>query len=289
MVNPLPRKLRFGPAGKPVDFKGDMVKVPEYLHKIGLDALEYEAVRGVRISEAKARLLGEEARKYDIALSLHAPYFINLASPEPKTVENSIKRIIDSVQAAYWMGAYIVVFHVGYYKGNESKKAALDKALNALRRVADEVKSRNIKGVWLGPETTGKKTQIGSLEEVVEICMSIDNCRPVVDWAHLHARALGMHIVKLDDVLKVVDYIEKNLGTETIKHLHMHFSKIEYGSGGEREHHTLHEENYGPDFKIVCKGLKETGVEGVIISESPILDKDALVMKNICCGEIGYC
>ncbi len=285
----MPKKLRFGPAGKPVDFKGDMVRVPEYLHKIGLDALEYEAVRGVRISEAKARSLGEEARKYDIVLSLHAPYFINLASPETKTVENSIKRIIDSVQAAYWMGAYIVVFHVGYYKGNESKKAALEKALNALRRVVDEVKTRNIKGVWLGPETTGKKTQIGSLEEVVEICQHIDNCRPVVDWAHLHARALGMHIVKLDDVLKVIEFIEKNLGTEAIKPLHMHFSKIEYGSGGEREHHPLHEENFGPDFRIVCRGLKETGVEGVIISESPILDKDALVMKNICCGEFKYC
>lgn len=285
----MPDKLKFGPAGKPIDFKGDMVKVPEYLHRIGLDALEYEAVRGVRISETKARLLGEEARKYGIVLSLHAPYYINLASSEQKTVENSIKRIVDAVQAAYWMGAYVVVFHVGYYKGNESTRAALEKAINALERVVEEIKARGIKGVWLGPETTGKRTQIGSIEEVIEICSRIDMCRPVVDWAHIHARALGMHINKVEEVIEIIELIEKNLGTNVLDPLHMHYSKIEYGSGGEKEHHRLDEKEYGPDFKIVCRGLKEIGIKGVIISESPILDRDALIMKQICCGEINYC
>lgn len=288
-VKSLPERLRFGPAGKPIDFKGDMVKVPEYLHSIGLDALEYEAVRGVRISETKARLLGEEAKKYDVVLSLHAPYYINLASPERKTIENSIKRLIDAVQAAYWMSAYVVVFHVGYYKGNESKKAALEKSINALREVVEEMKNRNIKGVWLGPETTGKRTQIGSVEEVIEICYSIDMCRPVIDWAHIHARALGMRITKVNEVIKIIEMIEKELGSQVLNPLHMHFSKIEYGSGGEKEHHVLDKEEFGPDFRIVCRGLKEVGIKGVIISESPVLDKDALIMKHICCGEMNYC
>ena len=285
----MPKKLRFGPAGKPVDFKGDMLKVPEYLASIGLDALEYEAVRGVRISESKARKLGEEARRYDIVLSLHAPYYINLASRDEAKLKASIKRVIDSLKAAHWMGAYVVVVHIGYYKDHESRRSALKHAINALKIVEEQAQQLGINDVWIGPETTGKKTQIGSIEEIIEICNSIERCRPVVDWAHLHARALGMHIVKIDDVIKVIDELEKNLDPQALKPLHQHFSRIEYGSGGEKEHHTLSEEEFGPDFRIVCRGLKETGIEGVIISESPILDKDALVMKAICCEEENYC
>ncbi len=285
----MPLKLRFGPAGKPVDFKGDMVKVPEYLAKIGLDALEYEAVRGVRISEDKARRLGEEARKYNIVLSLHAPYYVNLASRDEAKLKASIKRVIESLKAAYWMGAYVVVIHVGYYKGHESRRSALKHAIHSLKNIEEQMKQIGIKDVWIGPETTGKKTQIGSIEEIIEICTSINMCRPVVDWAHLHARALGMHIRNVDDVIKIIDELERNLDPKALKPLHQHFSKIEYGSGGEKEHHTLGEEEYGPDFRIVCRGLKEVGVEGVIISESPILDKDALVMKAVCCEEEHYC
>ncbi|MEB3786603.1 MAG: TIM barrel protein, partial [Desulfurococcales archaeon] len=101
-------RIRFGPAGKPLSFKGPMEKVPEYLSKIGLDALEYEAVRGVRISEEKARKLGEEAAKYDVLLSMHAPYYINLASKEKEKVEASRRRLFEAVRASHWMNAYAV-------------------------------------------------------------------------------------------------------------------------------------------------------------------------------------
>ena len=109
-------RFRFGPAGKPISYRGDMIGVPEYLYSIGLNALEYQAVRGVRIGEEKARRLGEESKKYNILLSMHAPYYINLGSPKESTVEASIRRLKESIQASYWMNAVIVVFHPGYYK-----------------------------------------------------------------------------------------------------------------------------------------------------------------------------
>ncbi len=279
-------KYRFGPAGKPIDYKGDMTGVPKFLHEIDLNALEYQAVRGVRISEDKAKRLGEEAQKYNVLLSLHAPYYINLGSPKKETVEASIKRLMDSVRAAQWMGAYIVVFHPGYYK-DTTPEEALKRAIEALKRIVEYRSSISAENVWLGPETTGKVTQLGSLEENIAICREIDGCKPVVDWAHMYARSQGSYITDLSHVIEVIELIEKELGSKAVKPLHMHFSRIEYGKGGEREHHRLDEEEYGPDFRIVCRGIVETGVDAVFISESPVLERDALVMKRICselCG-----
>ncbi len=282
------KRMRFGPAGKPVDMKsGDYVKAVEYVAKEGLDAMEYEAVRGVRISESKARAIGEAARKYDVLLSMHAPYYVNFASPEEQTIKKSQERLIAAVRASYWMGAYAVVFHPGYYKGNSSREEALHRTIESLRPVIEWMKQEGIKGVWIAPETTGKSSQVGDVDEVIAICQELDMARPAVDWAHLHARSEGQFPTSIDDVIKVIEKIEKELGSWAVKPLHTHFSRIEYGKGGEREHHTLAEEEYGPDWRTVCRAYKETGIQGVIISESPILDKDALIMKKIC-QEEGY-
>ena len=279
-------RFRFGPAGKPISYRGDMIGVPEYLYSIGLNALEYQAVRGVRIGEEKARRLGEESKKYNILLSMHAPYYINLGSPKESTVEASIRRLKESIQASYWMNAVIVVFHPGYYK-DTSPEEALRRTINALKTVAEYRDNIGAKNVWLGPETTGKTMQLGSLEENIEICRNIDRCKPVIDWAHMHARSLGAYVTTIDHVIETIEKIEKELGRQAVNPLHMHFSKIKYSKGGEREHHTLSEREYGPDFEIVCKGIVETGVSATIISESPILEKDALVMKKICMEHCG--
>ncbi len=275
-------KLRFGPAGKPISFKGKIEDAPEYLRSIGLDAMEYEAVRGVRIGEEKARKLGENAEKYDVLMSLHAPYYINLASKEPEKVEASIKRIIDSMKAAEWMKAYVVVVHTGYYKGYKDRKEALKKAIEGYKRVLEELPGW-VKTPNLSPELMGRKTAIGDIDEIIEICREIgERCKPTIDWAHLYARYEGNHVRTIDDVIMVIDKLEKELGNQVLKPLHTHFSKIEYGSGGEREHHTLAEKEYGPEWETVCKAYIETGIDAVIISESPVLEQDALIMKQVC-------
>ncbi len=286
----MPERIRFGPAGKPVDMKSaDYVKAIEYVAQEGLDALEYEAVRGVRVSQKKAYEIRLAAERNNVKLSMHAPYFINFASPDGDTVRKSQERLKAALQAASWMGAYAVVFHPGYYKGNPSREAALRRTIDALKPVAEWLRQEGLKGVWIAPETTGKRTQVGDVDEVIAICREVEPCRPAVDWAHLYARYRGELIVRVDDVARIVEKFEKELGSEAVKPLHTHFSKIEYGEGGEKEHHTLAEEGYGPDFRIVCEAYRELGVTAVIISESPILDKDALVMKKICCEEYKYC
>ncbi|HDJ83702.1 MAG TPA: deoxyribonuclease IV [Desulfurococcaceae archaeon] len=264
--------------------KADILKAPSFLAEMGLDAMEYEAVRGVNIKEDKARKFGSEAKRHGIVLSLHAPYFINLASKKKDVIDASIRRLVDSLKAAEWMNAYIVVFHPGYYK-DYGEKESVAKTIDALKKVLEKADRIGIRKPVLGPETTGKTSQVGSIEDVISICSALPRCKPTIDWAHIYARSLGKLVVSKDDVRKIIDIVEKNLGSDSIRPLHTHFSTIEYGKGGELRHHTL-SEPYGPDWRMICSVYKELGIDAVIISESPVLEQDAVIMKKICQGEL---
>lgn len=273
---------RFGPAGKPIEFKGELVLVPAFLKRLGLNSMEYEAVRGVNIKKESAIAFGEKAKENDVLLSLHGPYYINLSSTETNTLQASIRRVYESIRAAHWMSAYSVVIHPGYY-GNASPREALERAIKGFKEALWRAREEGFVHPFLAPETTGKTSQVGTVDEVIEICLKVeDKCRPAVDWAHIYARTKGELIKSSDDVIKVIDKIEKALGREAVSPLHTHFSKIDFGKGGEREHHNLEEELYGPSFEIVLNGYKSVGVIGTFISESPVLEKDAILMKKIC-------
>lgn len=269
---------KFGPAGKPPRFKGPMLEVPMFLHKEGLDAFEYQAVRGVRISEDEARNLGKKAARYNITLTVHGPYFINLCGKK-ETIEASKKRLIESLKIAEVMNADRVVFHPGYY-GDKTKTEALKICIDVMREVISKAKNLGIKKAKLGPETTGKKSQVGSLDEVLNMCIEVESTVPTIDFAHIHARGLGS-IKSKEDYAKILDKIERVLGSEAVKHMHCHFTLVEYGKGGEIRHHTLDEEEYGPSFHQLAEVIVERGIEPVIISESPVLDIDAIKMKRI--------
>jgi len=276
----LVNKLRFGPAGKPVKFKGKQENVPKFLSEIGLNAYEYQAVRGVRINEERARLLGKNARELDIELSIHAPYYINLCSTDESTLASSKKRLLDAIRAANWMGAKLVVFHPGYY-GKLEPTEALERCISVLNEVVDEAKSENLlENVFLSPETTGKVKQLGSLDEIIVICESVERVLPTIDWAHIHARGQGA-INGKDDYLKILNEIERRLGSNVVNSLHCHFTKVEFGSGGEVAHHPLSSSEHGPDFTYLAEIIVENDYKFTIISESPLLEDDALLMKSM--------
>ncbi len=266
---------RFGPAGRPVTFKGKTEDVPLYLKEIGLNAFEYQAVRSLRISKPAAEKLRLAAEEASVTMSMHGPYALNLSSDKEDTVKASIERLAKAVEIASWMGAYLVVFHPGYYS-SEGRAASLKSVIKSLKQVSETAEEM---GVLLGPETTGRIKQVGDLEETIEICKNVPVCKPVIDFAHLYARSKGYFSTK-DQFVEAVTRIENELGAEAVKPLHVHFSCIEYGSGGEKRHHPL-DSGYGPDFEKVAEALVETGVQPIIISESPILEKDAVKMKNI--------
>jgi len=274
---------RFGPAGIPPIFRllgAQLSDVPKLLREEELDALEYQAVRWGQKPQMKqqdAENLGSEARKNDVLLSMHGSYFVNL-SGKKDVVEASKRRLIACATAAQWMGAYVVVFHTGFY-GRLEKSFAFKNCVNALKDVVQTMNNLGIQNVKLGPETMGKVSQVGSIAEVLSICEQVERTQLVIDWSHLHARHQGK-FRKVEDFREIVETVERRLGTEVARNMHCHFSKIEYTDSGERRHHVLEEARFGPDFKMLAEVVADFRMRPVIIAETPIQDVDAIRMRN---------
>ena len=281
---------RFGSAGVPLGFKvlkSPIFEVPRYLHDEGLDAFEYQAVRWgpkPQMKKDDAEKLGINAKKHDVWLSVHGSYFVNFCGDE-ETIEKSKERLLACAMAADWMGAHVVVFHPGFYS-KRSHQEALKLCVKAIDEIVESMRSLQITKVHLGPETTGKPSQLGSLEEVLTLCERVELTEPVIDWAHTHARK-GGKMKTVDDFRKALDTIEKRLGTDATKNLHCHYTLVEFTDKGEKRHHILDEVEYGPPFEALATLIAELGLMPVIISESPVLDVDAQKMRDIVLKKLG--
>ncbi|MEM3550443.1 MAG: TIM barrel protein [Candidatus Bathyarchaeia archaeon] len=275
---------RFGPAGIPPSFKARKASLPDVpwlLREEGLDAFEYQAVRwGVKpqIKREEAEKLGLKAEENDVKISLHGSYFINLCG-DKETVDASENRLIACAIASQWMKSEIVVFHPGFY-GGKTPKEVFKICLEALKKVVDKLNNLEIRDVKIGPETMGKPSQFGSLDEILALCEQVDRTQPVIDWAHLHARDRGL-FKTVEDFREVIIKIEERLGTEAVRNMHCHFTKVEFTDKGEKCHRTIEEPGYGPDFAMLAKVIAEFKLTPVFISESPVLDVDAVKMREI--------
>ena len=274
-------QTRFGPAGMPPIFRlmgATTADVPKLLREEGLDAFEYEAVQWgqkPQIKQENAQKLGEETRKNDVRLSMHGSYYINL-SGKKDVVEASKRRLIACATAADWMGAYVLVFHTGFH-GRFEKEFAFKTCIDAIKDVSVEMHSLGLK-VKLGPETMGRKFQVGSLDEILTINEHVEGTQLVIDWGHLHARGLGA-LKKVEDFRAIAEKVEQQLGTEALRSMHCHFSAIEFNSLGEKQHHTLDEKRYGPDFRMLAEVIADFQMHPTIICETPNLDVDARKMQ----------
>ena len=260
-------KIYLGPAGVPLTAaKGDTISGIERVAELGLGAMEIEFVRGVKMSSDLALEVGKTAERLGIKLSVHAPYYINLCNPEK--AKDSQRRIMDSCERAERMGAWVVVFHPGYYGKLESGGA-----LGMVEKACLEMSDSLIKGGWdvkLGLETTGKVSQFGTVDEILAVCRKIRSCVPVIDWAHLYAKYQGK--VDFGGILSKVI-------SAGYRKVHTHFSNIEFTEKGERRHLTI--DHKKPDFAKVAEIILRSRLEEItIISESPVLEQDSLVMKK---------
>jgi deoxyribonuclease-4 len=275
---------RFGPAGVPPMFRlmgAKLQDVPKLLRTEGLDAFEYGAVRWGQVPQIKredAENLAAEAKRNDVSISLHGSYFINLTG-EAKVMEASKQRLIACTTAAEWMSAYVVVFHTGFY-GRTAKAEAYRKTVGALKEVIKTMEGSGLEKVKLGPETMGRHSQFGTIDEILDLCQEVERTQLVIDWSHLHARS-GGGLQSVEAFRKIVEKAEEKLGMETVRNMHCHFSKIEYTyKTGEKRHHTLDEPAYGPDFAMLAEVIAEFKLRPVIICETPVLDIDAMKMRD---------
>ena len=277
--------IKFGPSGSPVDFSLDTqykgtVDMPLYIEKMGLDCFEYSFGKGVRIGESAARAIGAAFAEKGIEISVHAPYFINFANPEREKIENSFGYIIASLDAARLMGAKRCVFHPGSPLKRERAEAVADMQRN-VAELAEILHRGGFGDCIVCPETMGKLNQLGSVEEVADLCKIDPIFTPCVDFGHVNARGLGC-LKTVDDFKRVVDAFAKALDWERVKNMHVHFSKIEYTEKGEKCHLTMDDTVYGPEFEPLAEVLVEYGMTPYIVSESDgTQGRDAKLMKEI--------
>ena len=271
----------FGPGGNSDAFRlagyKSTIDAPKWVKSIGLDAYEYEAGNGLSASPSVLSAIGREANENNIKMSFHTPYFISLSGVVEEKRLNSINYIRQSLDAAKLLGAGTIVVHSG-----SAAKISRDEAMRlAGDTLVKTLQSVDTYGIKIGLETMGKINQLGTLDEVLELCRIDSAFVPVVDFGHLNARDLGGVFVTADDYLRVFDKIDHALGAEVACNLHCHFSKIEWTGSGEKRHLTFEDQIYGPGFEPLMETIYKNNLSPTIICESAgTQSDDALAMKK---------
>lgn len=275
--------IKFGPSGLSEDFKDTGLKTvadaAKWIKSKNLDCFEYSFGRGVNLSTATAESIGQAFNQEQVELSVHAPYFINLATVEEDKALNNIKYIMDSLKMLKVFGGNRCVFHPG-----SQMKATRDEAMSVLMNAFENLykikQDSEYKDLLICPETMGKLGQLGDLEEIIRMSQFGDDVVPCIDFGHLNARTIGSIKTK-DDYRRILDRLFEGIGESKAKKIHVHFSKIEYTQKGESKHLTFDDNVFGPDYKPLMELFKEYKMDAYIVSESAgTQTRDALLMKN---------
>lgn len=277
--------VRFGPSGNGDLFYDQGYKssldAPLWLKNKGLNAYEYSFSRGINISDFLATTLGEKCRENDITLSVHAPYYINLANPDPKMIEKSIGYIISSLKIMRTMGATRLVFHPGSCQ-DMPREEAYEHLKTNMKLLVQRIEGEHFDFTFIVcPETMGKSNQLGTYEEVGEICTYADWLVPTLDFGHINALTQGS-LKTETDFEKIIEFLIDKIGSNKVKNIHIHFSKIMYKEKGEIKHLTFEDSEYGPEFEPLARVIKKYNLSPVIICESRGTQaEDASTMQTI--------
>lgn len=262
--------IRFGTAGQSESFKAmgykTSLEIPEYTANFGLNAFEYQCGRGVRLGTDKAVQMAAAAAQRGILFSVHAPYYISMSSLEEEKRLGSINYILQSCRCVSDLGGQRVIFHSGSC-GKQSREQALRKAVDTLQRAQEAVDKAGWGQLTLCPETMGKVGQLGTLEEVLALCQVDQRIVPCIDFGHLNARDQGILKGKAE-YARILDAMADSLQDQRASCFHAHFSKIEYTTGGEKQHLTFADTLYGPEYEPLMELLYERGLTPTIICES---------------------
>lgn len=263
-------KLNFITAGIPLRAK-DYETGFDILNKMNLNGLELEFVHGVRISDKSKEFILNN--KKDLILTAHGPFYINLNSKEEEKIEASIQRIIETAKVAKSLGAYSITYHAAFYMGQDAG-VVYKKVVEGHKKIFEALPDVDI---WVRPETTGKKTQWGDIDEIIHLSKEFDKVLPCVDFSHIHARENGIYNT-YDEFCSIFEKIGKNLGQIAIDNFHAHIAGIEYTSKGERQHLNLQESDF--NYKDLLKAFKTFDIKGVIVCESPNIEEDCKLMSD---------
>ncbi len=269
-------KLNFLTAGMPLATdKGGYPRAFEIIEEMGLDGMEVEFVHGVRMSDDTRKLLKNITKEKNLVLTAHGPFYINLNSKEEEKIEASVQRIIDTAKTASDFGGYSITYHAAFYMGKD-KETVYEQVKQQTQKIVDILNNNKIK-MWIRPETTGKSTQWGDYEEIIKLSKEFEQVLPCIDFSHIHARTAGEYNT-YDEFCKILDRIGSELGDFALKNFHAHLAGIEYTAKGEKRHLIL--EKSDMNYKGLLKALKDFGVQGALVCESPNIETDAKILKD---------
>lgn len=276
--------IKFGPSGNSKKFFEDGNKIslqaPAWLKKIGLEAYEYSFGKGYTMSMETAQKLGEEAKKYNIQISIHAPYYINFANTDELMKEKSFNYVLKGLEYVKAMKGTRLVFHIAS-QGKMKRENALNLVKERLEELLSRIDFSKYNNIYLCPETMGKQMQIGTYQEIVDLCTLHEKLMPTFDFGHINALTGGGLKTKAD-YIKIFEYSFAKLGENRTKNCQIHFSKIKYGEKGEICHLDLSDTIYGPEFAPLAEAICELNLTPTIICESKeLMAEDALILKNI--------
>ena len=267
-------RLLFGTAGIPHSTKIKSTQSGiERIAELGLGCMEMEFVQGVRMSEASAHLVAATATRTGVKLSAHAPYFINFNAHELEKIKASQERLRQTARIAWLCGAESIVFHAAFYLGDLPEKV-YDTVKKHLRETLIQLKEEKNR-VWVRPETAGKPSQFGTIEEILNLCTEVDGLGICIDFAHWHARTGEFNSYR--EFASILLQIKEKLGRAALDNMHIHVSGIAYGRKGEIKHLNLKESDF--QYTELLKALKDYDVKGIVICESPNLEEDALLLQ----------
>lgn len=264
-------KLNFLTAGIPNTAK-DYSDAFYQLEQLNLDGLEVEFVHGVRYSEKTRDYILNRKNKL---ITHHGPYYINLNAKEEDKINASIKRILDTARAGKDLGAYSITYHAAFYLGDD-KKTLMDRMIERHKIIIDTLKEED-NNIWIRPETTGKKTQWGELDEIIELSKNFSQILPCVDFAHIHARENGKFNT-YDEFCSILEQIGNELGDIALNNFHAHAAGIKYNEKGEKNHLIFEESDF--NYKDLLKALKAFNVKGALVCESPNIEIDTKILKD---------
>jgi deoxyribonuclease-4 len=268
-------KLLFGPAGVPLSTRAKATAAGiERAAELGLGCMELEFVQGVRMSRDTALTVAEIASKKKIVLTAHSPYFINLNAREPEKIRASQERIFQTARVAALCGATSIVFHAAFYLGDPPSQV-YEQVRKQLQQITSQLRAEGNQ-VWIRPEVTGKTSQFGTLEEVIELSTEIEGVAPCIDFAHWHARTGKFN--SYYEFTFALKQVEAKLGRQALDNMHIHVSGIAYGKSGEAKHLNLIESDF--NYVELIHALSDYNVKGLVISESPNLEEDAMLLQQ---------
>jgi deoxyribonuclease IV len=268
--------LRFGPAGVP--YSAGKPSTPDGIKRcreLGLGCMEMEFVQRVSMGEETAKKVAAVAAAHDVVLSSHAPYYVNLTSLEVDKIAASAQRVLQAGRITALCGGTGTVFHAAVYQGR-APELIYDLVKTQLLEMSKTLRDEG-HSVLLRPETTGKASQFGSVEELLRLSVEVPGVQPCIDFSHLHARS-GGGFNSYDEFMTVLQAIEVALGRPGLETMHMHVSGIEYTAKGERKHLVLQESDL--KYEELLRALKDMKVAGTLVCESPNLEDDALLLQE---------